>query len=420
MAAAVSSPSIIDLKAQATYPIRLGASITDPDNATRYASVKYNYRPALKLKGGADVTIEERGDEHTLVLEAEDGEYEYNGRYERQESSFVLVLRGDGKEREMLLERVDGSHGFNLVKTPKEDDALKLESEHPHLHAGDSDEDDLFGDADDEAPPDDSNPFDYRHFLKAELEKPETTQPVNDSFRSSAATPLIQHASTSTPVSRPAKASAKKAPAAKRKSAAADKPNPKRVKAGQDVPPPAAAPEPAKAKAKPVAPKIRVDRKASIRRPSIDDSGELILENETPVTEKPPRTAMAMALQGQLGAGPISLRSAASSPGVASPMPNKEEEVQEYEFEFGNSSSPEPEDAADQPSQDDGGEADLDGEDDDADVDDLELPSPATRHRPSVSAATVMGGDDEEDDMEKQLELAMAAEDNESEESEEE
>jgi hypothetical protein len=439
--------SMIDLKTQAAFPIRLGASISKPAEATRFASIRYNYKPVLK-KSTADIQGSiadgDDGGGPKLSLQTDEGEYTYSGKHRQDAQSYVLVLRGEGKEREMVLERIDGSHDFDLTATPSEADAEKLAGEHPHLSAA-GEGDDLFGDDEADLPPDDSNPFDYRHLLKEEIEKAETAQPVQPP--SASVTPRVQPSNRATPIAKAAKAAPKAQPPKKRKTAA-EKPSAKRVRAAADPEPdrdPAPEPpKPAKApKAKPDIPKVRVDRKPSARRPSVDDSGELILENETPTTEKAPRHAgaMAWALSGQLGGGPISLRSAADSPAsrMASPAAAKEDEPQEYAFEFGEDVSDDDQDDTitlqratvpvtlpPEPDADsaDGDDDEEDEDEDDADVDNLELPSPAQRPRPSVSQAVVTGGggggDDEDDDMEKQLALAMAAEDNESEESEEE
>lgn len=423
MAAATASSSTIDFKSQATFPIRLGSSILKPSTPARFTSVRYNHKPKFKTSENVKATIKEGDDEGESKLFVEDagGESKYAGRKIQDDESYVLVVRGQGKDREMVLERMGSSHGFNLTSTPSQSSASVLAEKYPHLPQDDGDDDDLFGDEDEDTPPDESNPFDYRHFLKAELEKQSTVKETAATARSNAGTPLVRHqaAASSTPVSRPAKPVKKtetkaQAAAKKRKAPAAEKPNPKRVKAGQEPPPPA---EPAKPKARPEVPKISLDRKASLRRPSMDDSGELILENETPISEKPPKhNAMAMALSGQLGGGPISLRSAASTPGsqIASPMPPRPEGMEEeYVFEFDDSPEPTGSDHHAAPDADE-----------DADVEDLELPSPAQNHRQSVSAAAANNAGDDDDDLDKQLALAMMEEDDganqESEESEEE
>ncbi|KJX96056.1 hypothetical protein TI39_contig844g00001 [Zymoseptoria brevis] len=417
MATATMSSSTFDLKSQATYPIRLGASILNDDpGASRYTSVRYNHKPRLHkrprkvtISAGSDVGLSK------LSLDSDDGSYAYAGRHVQDEDSYVLVFRGEGKDKEMVLERLSSLHTFNLTRTPTETDAAKLASKYPPLTVEEADEGDLFGDGDEDMPADESNPFDYRHFLKAESEAAKNANGSQDIKTSTAPTPRVQaQAARSTPVTRPA--------AKKRKPAAAPKANPKRVKAGQE---PSPEPESASQKPKPNVPKLLVDRKAPIRRLSIEDSGELILENETPINEKPPKHSMALALGGQLGTGPISLRSAASSPGhVQSPAQQAEPEASSavYEFELGDS-SPEPEGddthhaPRDEDEEGDAGEED----DDDADVDDLELPSPAQTQRHSVgAAANAAAVGDDDDDLDKQLALAMMEDDDGSEESEEE
>lgn len=75
-------------------------------------------------------------------------------------------------------------------------------------------------------------------------------------------------------------------------------------------------------------PKLRMHRKASIRRPSIDDLGGLLLKDKLPRIEERSRAANAIAweLNSAHSIGPISL---ASSPYLTPPAPEKEDkEVQ--------------------------------------------------------------------------------------------
>jgi hypothetical protein len=126
---------------------------------------------------------------------------------------------------------------------------------------------------------------------------------------------------------------------------------------------------------------------------------------------------MSLALAGGLsnrGGGPISLRSAASSPGINSPQINNsasQEKQEGEEFDFGGSSP-----AAEQYEFE---FVDDDGDDDeDGDVEDLELQSPTVPEpsrqpaMPSRSRRGSLAGPvgDDDDDMEAQLALAMAAE----------
>jgi len=411
MAVAAARPLALDLERSAKYPIRLGASITKPAASSSYSSVRYNHK--RKTGGTAEtvctITPGEEVDQSVLRYKDGDEEDRYEGQHNRTANNYVLVIRDDGKEKSAVLEKLHHVHAYNLVHSP----SGKMD-EYPQISL-DDDADALFGDDDLEEPIDPDNPFDFRHFLKAAVEKPkvQSVQPAQQACNT-ANTPLVQpKPATSTPSTRPSKpTNAALLPTKKRKAPiTAEKPGVKRVKASHE-----AAPATQKDVARPEAPKIRMDRKASVRRPSYDDDGELVLENETPVTAKLPipRNAMSLALSGQLGPGPISLRSAASSPAsqVASPMATRPGGVDddEGEFEIGGSSPDEmnkPERQADPPAEEDG---DVDEEDEDADVEDLELPSPAAVHKPSISAVTVTSADDE-DDLDKQLALAMAEQD---------
>ena len=471
--AAVSIAQPIDLTKPANYPIRLGNSILKPSQSSnkRFVIVRYNHKPELRSDDIRASVKAGKGGESRLKLGDGRNEYSYDGDSVGAGDGYVLVLKGEGKSKELMLERLSGSHAFNLISAPKEQDADKLREEYPQISAHEEGEDAVSGeDEDGEDPLDADNPFDFRHHLKAALAE-HAKRPRAEAPRSTTGTPLAQpRAATTTPMKRPAKGASngvftqqkkRKAPTS---STTTSQPSSKRAKATQPPihEPTVSAPSKQERAKTEAPPKIRMDRKASLRHTSSynnhinaekdDESGELILENETPVSEKPPtgRSAMSLALQGQLGnagGGPISLRSAASSPAshVASPAPlrpdgmgeDEDEEIEEvdgegdeepsYEFEFGGSS---PEEAAHPAQRQDfaGDEdGDADEEDEDADVEDLELPSPATEHKPSISATTVTGSGMDEDDLDAQLAAAMAEEepppvfdDEEEEESEEE
>ncbi|KAK1809893.1 hypothetical protein LTR12_015746 [Friedmanniomyces endolithicus] len=382
MATASVLAPMIDLRTPATYNIRLGDSILKAgDFARSWASVRYNHKPALAGLEQAVRSIRSTDKKDASELSLKDGgkEYGYAGDSTRTEHRYVLVLRGEGEDKEAVLEQLDWSHAFNLTSTSEEKDAGKLRERYPHLTpehdaeaSGLSDEKSTA-----EAPPDPANPFDYRHFLKA--------------------TASAAPAKTRRPDAGQKK---RRAPASTDRAA-----DPNRVQTNKDRPstpnlshlPTSSAPPP----------RIRVDRKASLRKPSHDDnnddddSGELILENEDPISGKLPsgRRAMAMALNGQLGRGPISLRNAAGSPVglgyLGSPLGV---EGEGEGTETGERAGYE------------GNEEDSDA-DADADVEDLELPSPAAAHRPSVSAATITSGNGgEDDDLDAQLAAAMAEE----------
>ncbi|KAK5134569.1 hypothetical protein LTR08_006354 [Meristemomyces frigidus] len=454
--AAVAAPLIDLTTTPATYPIRLGASILKPASSSHHTSIRYNHKPPLRCASSINATVKAASNGETRLRFKDGGSsYSYQGESanEAEAGQYVLVLKGEGKERQAVLEKLDEAHAFNLVSAPT-GNALELAKLHPHIrpaNANEPTESALVGDDDgSQGEADATNPFDYRHFLKAALaetaksRKPAAAASTQSRVRSTA--PVYV-----TPAKRNSLSAQQRQPADKRK-LPAEKPaanTGKRVKSGPSpAAAKAAADAPASSKAKATAPnlpKIHLDRKASLRKSSYpsadsydDDSGELVLENETPTTTTSGKqqSAMALALSGQfLGTGgPISLHSAASSPAGsrhnASPYGHSHavdvggesddgeaEGDEELEGGGGNSNSFEFElggdDAEDEDAEREGDEEDEG--DDDADVEDLELPSPVRGARASVGAATV--GVVEEDDLDAQLAAAMAEqEDEESEE----
>jgi hypothetical protein len=421
MAMTMAAASSIDLKVPATYNIRLGSTISKSTEPKSYLDVRYNHKP----DGSASKAIlHGRGSNGAVELALQDGkdEYLYSGEGRTIEDTFVLVI----KDKEATLEQVQSSYVFNLTSSPESSNTKELRARHPQLNVEEDAKSRRLGangSVEDEGAEAD-NPYDYRHFLKAAAEQ-KAGYTGHETARSSAATPLL-HArpASSTPVARPVKRNADSALMAQKKRKAPISSTtvsaPKRVKPDSDSTTTA---KPTTAKTVPstnLPPRIRVDRKASVRPESQDDDGELILENdEISAGSKLPskRSAMSMALSGQLGQGPISLRSAASSPAsvIASPAPIRPHEADEdMEFELGGPSSPG--EALKQPSnsrrlrtEDEEPPGLPYEEDEDADVEDLELPSPAAGHKPSVSATTVTAGD--EDDLDAQLAAAMAEED---------
>ncbi|KAF2773293.1 hypothetical protein EJ03DRAFT_347810 [Teratosphaeria nubilosa] len=401
--------SAIDVKTPATYAIRVGKSIVKPDQAKRYVSLRYNHKARPQ---SSDVTCRlvwdgrEKGRSEVRVQEAdEDRAYLYDGADAGFKSSYVLLVRGQGKDAELVLERLSGSHNLNLCRTPTDQDEDRVRGRHEQIRlASDAEEDDLFGDEGEEAPLDPDNPFDYRHFLKAAEEK--TRRQDTDAKPKTAGTPhpSAHHTARSMPVVKPNKRPEAPlyVPPTKRKApASAEKPSNKRVKAPQDSSTTPSAPKRAtKTTSQPPPPKIKVDRKASLRQPSIhdhhadddddDDDGELILENGTSA-HQPRHPAMSLALAGHLGTtnGPVSLRSIASSPAshVASPAPLRPKHVEEAELEL------------------DG------GNEEDADVEELELPSPVQEGVGQNFGGGGNAGEEEEDDLDAQLAAAMAEED---------
>lgn len=397
MAAIAGAFAGVDLSKSRTFDVRLGESVREGDG-NGWVALRYNYLPELGSRD-AERTITANG-KNGLRLKLADGddEYTYRGLDVGGQDVYVLIVKGGGADKGAVLEKLSAIHIFNVSSTPDETDAATLKQRYPQLNAQTA-QLPLLQDADDaeDVPPDPANPFDYRHLLKSVAES-KAQRPEAEAPRGPAGTPPVQaRAATSTTLSRPAKkpASVSLFQQKKRKATAAAKPDAKRVKATADSQP-STSTAPAASKL----PQIRMDRKASIRKPSVDDSGELIIEDEDEQRSKPhSRSAMSLALNGQLGSnGPISLRSAASSPAasyVASPTT-----AQREEFELGEESPEKTGRNSEEADEED---------DDDADVENLELPSPATVHKPSVSAATVTAGD--EDDLDAQLAAALDEED---------
>ncbi|KAK4569327.1 hypothetical protein LTR86_003089 [Recurvomyces mirabilis] len=419
----------VDFKAPGTYNIRLGSSFGGKAGAPKkYQSVRYNHRPTLRREEQSTSRISRNSANTASELLLQDGEdeYRYTGKGQEAEDSYVLVIK-DGKDA--VLEKLSADWVFNLTSTPKQHDNDVLQEQYPHISLNDEADEDLFGDQDEdkETPIDPDNPFDYRHYLKTASEA--KSRPVEtEGPRSTLGTPQHPRPASATPISRPVRRTADSAlvPQKKRKiqtnPAAAG--SAKRTKVADS-------PATASAKTKPTKtqtsrsneppPKIRVDRKASVRQlDDEDDDGELVLENGDSTSKGTSRNAMSLALSGQLGEAPISLHSAANTPNshiAGSPAPIRPDDIEEEEaeeeengertftFEMGSS----PEHFGTNPSRNPRGHND---EDDDADVEDLELPSPAAVHKPSISAATVTnaaaGGD--EDDLDAQLAAAMAEE----------
>ncbi|KAH9825949.1 7alpha-cephem-methoxylase P8 chain [Teratosphaeria destructans] len=402
--------SAIDLKTPATYPIRVGKSILKPAQAKRYVSLRYNHKDRPQSSDATcqlvwDGREKGRSELRVRVQEQEAGEdaaYLYDGEDVGFRSSYVLLVTGQGKDAELVLERLSGSHHLNLYRTPTDHDEERVRGRHEQIRlASHADEDDLFGDDGEEAPLDPSNPFDYRHFLKAAEEKTKRSETEPKPKTAGTPQPSSQQTARSTPAVKPKKRPEAPlyVPPTKRKApASADKPSAKRAKATQDpsTTTPSAPKRPPKTTPQAPPPQIRVDRKASLRRTSThhddddDDDGELILENDT--SAHPPRqAAMSLALAGHLATtnGPVSLRSIASSPAshVASPAPLQPKHVEEGELEL------------------DG------GSEEDADVEELELPSPVREGTGQDAGGGDDGLEEEEDDLDAQLAAAMAEED---------
>ncbi|RMZ13715.1 hypothetical protein D0862_02219 [Hortaea werneckii] len=514
MAAATASTQPFDLSKPASFPIRLGSSLTHSSDAVDpYVNLRYNYKPqSLSQDASAHIKSMKSSQHKAVQLDIQDGQWLYHGKPAQDVGdNYVLILRGEGSKKEAVLERIHRGYEFNLTNTPDEADSEALRKQYPHLEdAGQAaDGDDLFGDEDnDEEPIDPSNPFDYRHHLNTALADHHNKQ--QEPPPSSKPTPRSQPArpASSTPLSRPthkrqASSNLFTQQPKKRKPPTSDAPTPSQTKEPNTKPstkkpnpdsrePPKTSPtsssrthkHPQSAPRQP--PEIRLDRQASSvhqhnsssspHHPQADEDeypastsdesgGELILENDDDNHQQQqqrkhaPRPsgkqaknagAMSLALSGQLGGvgdqgggssggGPISLRSAASSPasrmdgspgtfhtsadgrrGVvgrqAAQTGGRGVEGGEIDLGGGDGEVEEEGEAGggggwggDGRGRD--GEHGDDEEEDDADVEDLELPSPAAAAANATRDAMPEQEEEEEDDLDAQLAAAMAQDD---------
>ena len=415
MTAAVTLHREMDLKSNGAHTIRLGDSI-QRSTSTQLAAVRYNHRPDIENPDDATLSViqNEHGNGIMLSLKDGDEEYEFQGQSHEDHHTFVLLPDEDGEG--FVLERLDTTHNLNLTSAPWESDRRKLERQYKLLDIEDSDHERLEGaedSFDDDAKPDDDNPFDFRHYIQSSLA---SLSPAVRPEKLRGETPLqgSQTASrTSTPVARPARKPTSAFPASNRKA----KPKP----ANQPKP---ASPRVERASHQDV-PSVRLERRGTtqlprkpVRRPSVDDiqldnfdddDDGIVLEGVD--THAQSQRSLGRALAGTLGEGPISLRSAASSPGgrVDSPAPVNTHRAStlgrnrhdEDDIVMG-------EDDDDEVSPRHNGRLHEDeDEEDDGDVDDLTLPSPVQEHRPSLSGTAALA--DDEDDLETQMLMAMEA-----------
>ena len=419
-----------DLRVSASHALRLGDSLK-PASLARYTTVQYNYKPVITQPEDSTTSIVPTPDIETTTLSLKDGdeEYEYKGKASQEEHTYVLLPDKQGNG--YVLERLSATYTYNLNSSPGEEDATRLAKRYPHISVssspayrrtgnGQEAEDDALQDE-----PDPNNPFDFRNYLSG-IESPPTGHPQ----QSNAGTPLVLQSTSrqATPVTRPARKAASAFVTQQRKPKSqpqtSDRPREKRENK---------MPSEGHARDDPSVPKVRLDRAASIKLPlrknesgaragveeiSLDDTDDLVLEGDAPQNSSiyQSKRSLGLALAGQLGGGPISLRSAASSPAsrVNSPMPSRPSHLgedidldEDDDVAMAGDERQERTRRSDDAEED---EEDADAEMDD-DVDDLQLPSPAQTHRPSVSGTLVTADDD--DDLEQQMLMAMEEDDDE-------
>ncbi|GAM84923.1 hypothetical protein ANO11243_029250 [Dothideomycetidae sp. 11243] len=382
----------VDLRAAGSYTIRLA------DSTRGLTSIRYNHKPSLS---GDDVAAKLRRDpkkgRYKLSIQDDDDEFVYQAIAGDDPEAMVLLLE-DEDEDGLLLEMVDATFACNLVEAPWESDRKRLLEQYPMLMANESD---AAGSADagsqsttiDDSDLDPNNPFDFRNYISTFATAPAAaTQKL--SANATRISPPTSAASTTrtTPITGPVRRTANPLlPNQQRKAKARPSSNTKTTTKRKQSPP---------SQPQVSVPEVRISRTPSYAAPrrsrapavqdiNLDDTAgdsandwDLVLDDDS---TKPARRPAAAHLRAAFeGAGPISLRSAASSPGsvhIASPHPPP----------------------AHRHDEDDEDELMVDAEDEDADVEHLALPAAADAH-------VEQGEEDEDDDLEQEMMRAMQEE----------
>ena len=188
-----ATSGFIDPSKPGEYPILLGDRLSGKQSAkgSHFVNVNFNYKPkGASPQQSTVITREEADDLYDLTIRDEAGNaertaltYKYQGSVdpslpaaETEYSGLVLVF--DPRRKAFILEPVSTSLNFNLRSGPGRDQNVKgrypqLRTLYDESQAGKAKDE---GDSADEdvGPADESNPFDFRHFLpkdEAETEK---------------------------------------------------------------------------------------------------------------------------------------------------------------------------------------------------------------------------------------------------------
>lgn len=198
---------MIDPTKQAEYPIVLGERLANNTEFDRLINVNYNYKSKTATpqqrstitrssRSGdlydLSVTDKPPSADHTLT-------YSYQGS-EDPTSERNLVLVFDPDRKVFVLEPVSCKLNFNLRSAPgktekqvlEQYEQLRLTQEEDHISGDDRNGGNT---SEDEGPADDSNPYDFRHFLPKEdaedvkpVSRNSTPEPI---YTSKANTPLL-------------------------------------------------------------------------------------------------------------------------------------------------------------------------------------------------------------------------------------
>ncbi|KAJ5287515.1 hypothetical protein N7478_003201 [Penicillium angulare] len=217
----MAAPTLVDPTKQAEYLIVLGERLSNSDRS-RLINVNYNYKTkhatpqqrsivtrSARSHDLYDLSVADKAPsaDHTLT-------YAYKGS-EDPESERNLVLVFDPERKVFVLEPLATKLNFNLRSAPgktekqviEQYEQLRIAQEDEHTSGDDPN---VASTSEDEGPADESNPYDFRHFLPkegAEDLKPasgdSTPEPV---YTSKANTPVIPAAKpASKPMPRPRK-----------------------------------------------------------------------------------------------------------------------------------------------------------------------------------------------------------------------
>jgi RNA polymerase II transcription elongation factor len=139
------------------------------------------------------------------ITDGDSGTYAYSGaRKSSPKNSYVLVF--DTNNQTCTLEPLSSSYTFNLQSTPHESSIATLNDKYPPIPASDGEqgqnvEDGSFDEEGVDDGPDPKNPFDYRHFLNQRDEAPPSPVPGGriDSPRLNAAPTTSERGPRATP-----------------------------------------------------------------------------------------------------------------------------------------------------------------------------------------------------------------------------
>ncbi|KAJ5760801.1 hypothetical protein N7520_007957 [Penicillium odoratum] len=366
----MAAPTLVDPTKQAEYPIILGERLADADRS-KLINVNYNYKtkhatpqqrsivtPSGRSPVLYDLSVTDKAPnaDHTLT-------YAYKGSEDPvNEPSLVLVF--DPERKAFVLEPVTTKFNFNLRSAPGKTEKQVIE-QYEQLQIAQED-DPISGDdrnsggiSEDEGIADDSNPYDFRHFLPkpgAEELKPasgyNTPEPIYTSKTNTPIIPVVKPATK--PIPRPKKQA-----------------NPLR-ETKRPAPKPQARPNPLKAAPEPVI-------EATYTQPDSQDNEDA----RSAVSDTSQRTVQS--------AGSNIIVDGDLIIDMGSPRPSRTLVNPAF---FSSNNTPDDRDE------------DEDGEDD---IDSLRLPSPArnTQHPPPAPAAPIGDLEDEDDLLAAEMEAAF-------------